>query len=81
VGWFTRNQVAVNIGILSSLLIPSEALWKRAAHLMESPLVSALGFSPFTSASPPSPLMVWYAVAYTAVILGFAVRQFSRRDL
>jgi ABC-type transport system involved in multi-copper enzyme maturation permease subunit len=81
VGWFTQNQVAVNIGILSSLIIPSEALWKRAAHLMESPLVSALGFSPFTSASPPSPIMVWYALVYLAVILGFAVRRFGRRDL
>lgn len=81
VGWFTQNQVAVNIGILSSLIMPTEALWKRAAHLMESPLVSALGISPFTSASPPSPIMVWYAIAYAAVILGFAIRHFSRRDL
>ena len=81
VGWFTGNQVAVNIGILSSLIIPSEALWKRAAHLMESPLVSALGFSPFTSASPPSPLMVWYALLYILVILGLAIRQFGHRDL
>jgi ABC-type transport system involved in multi-copper enzyme maturation permease subunit len=81
VGWFTKNQVVINIGIISSLIIPSEALWKRAAHVMESPLVAAMGFSPFTSTSPPSPMMVWYAVFYAAVILAFAVRQFSRRDL
>ncbi len=81
VGWFTRNQVAVNIGIIASLIIPSEALWKRAAHLMESPLVAAMGFSPFTAASPPSPLMVWYAVLYSIVLLVFAIRQFKRRDL
>ncbi len=81
VGWFTKNQVAVNIGIISSLIIPSEALWKRAAHLMESPLIAATGFSPFTAASPPSPTMVWYAVGYAVVILALAVRQFSRRDL
>jgi Cu-processing system permease protein len=81
IGWFTKNQVAVNIGILSSLIVPSEALWKRAAHVMESPLVSAIGFSPFTSASAPSPLMVGYAMIYILVLLGFAVRQFSRRDI
>ena len=81
VGWFTRNQVAVNIGIISSLIIPSEALWKRAAHIMESPLVAALGFSPFTAASPPSPLMVWYAAFYALLVLAFAIRQFSKRDL
>jgi Cu-processing system permease protein len=81
VGWFTKNQVAVNIGIISSLIIPSEAIWKRAAHLMESPLVAAVGFSPFTAASPPSPMMVGYAVVYALVILALAVRQISRRDL
>ena len=81
IGWFTRNQVVVNIGIISSLIFPSEALWKRAAHIMESPLVAALGFSPFTSASPPSPIMVWYALIYTALVLALAVRRFNKRDL
>jgi ABC-type transport system involved in multi-copper enzyme maturation permease subunit len=81
IGWFTRNQVAVNIGIISSLIIPSEALWKKAAHLMESSRVAALGFSPFTAASPPSPMMVGYAILYILVLLGLAVRQFGRRDI
>jgi len=81
VGWFTRNKVAVNIGIISSLIIPTEAIWKRAAHIMESPLIAAIGFSPFTSGSPPSPLMVWYALVYILIIMTFALRQFKRRDL
>ena len=46
-GALLKNQTAINIGIISSLIIPSEALWKRAAHLMQAPLVSAMGFSPF----------------------------------
>jgi len=81
VGWFTKNQVAVNIGIISSLIIPTEALWKRAAHIMESPLVAAIGFSPFTSGSPPSSVMVYYAVFYAAVVMALTVRKFNRRDL
>jgi len=81
VGWFTQNQVAVNVGIISSLIIPTEALWKRAAHLMESPLVAAMGFSPFTAGSPPSSVMVWYAILYAAVILAFAIQKFRKRDL
>jgi Cu-processing system permease protein len=81
IGSFVENQTAVNIGIISSLIIPSEALWKRAAHVMESPLVSAMGFSPFTSASVPSPLMIWYALIYCAAILGLGVYLFGRRDL
>ena len=81
IGSFLSNQTAVNIGILASLIIPSEALWKRASYLMQSPLVSAMGFSPFTSGSVPSPLMVWYAVIYCVVILGISMRIFSKRDL
>jgi hypothetical protein len=81
VGWFTQNQVAVNIGIISSLVIPTEAIWKRAAYLMESPLVAAMGFSPFTAGSPPSSLMIGYAILYAAVILAFAIRKFGKRDL
>jgi ABC-type transport system involved in multi-copper enzyme maturation permease subunit len=81
IGSFLRNQTAVNIGIISSLIIPSEALWKRAAHLMQSPLVTMMGFSPFSSPSVPSPLMIWYAVLYIVVILAMAIRIFSRRDL
>ena len=81
VGWFTRNKVAVNIGIISSLIIPTEAIWKRAASIMESPLIAAIGFSPFTSGSPPSPLMVWYALVYINIILMLALWQFNKRDL
>jgi hypothetical protein len=80
-GSFVQNQTAINIGIISSLVIPSEALWKRAAYEMQSPLVQALGFSPFTSGSVPSLLMVVYAIFYAAMALLLAIRQFHRRDL
>jgi len=81
IGSFIQNQTAVNIGIISSLIIPSEALWKRAAFEMESPLVRALGFSPFSAPTVPSPVMVGYAVVYATVALILAIRQFNRRDL
>jgi len=80
-GSLLQNQTAINIGILCSLILPSEALWKRAAYEMQSPLVAALGVSPFSAASVPSPLMVGYAILYAAIALGVAVRMFSRRDL
>jgi Cu-processing system permease protein len=80
-GSLLQNQAAIKIGILCSLILPSEALWKRAAYEMQSPLVAALGVSPFSAASVPSPLMVAYAALYAALALGLAVRMFSRRDL
>jgi ABC-type transport system involved in multi-copper enzyme maturation permease subunit len=81
IGSFIQNQTAVNVGIISSLIIPSEALWKRAAFEMQSPLVSALGFSPFTAASMPSQIMVFYGLIYGILALTLAIRLFNRRDL
>lgn len=80
-GSILNNQTAINIGIASSLLLPSEALWKRAAFEMQSPLVAALGYSPFTSNTVPSPLMLVYAALYILGALALAVRTFGRRDL
>lgn len=80
-GSFLDNQVAINIGVISSLIIPSEAIWKRAAYEMQSPMVSAMGFSPFTATSAPSMIMIAYSLLYTLVILALAVRAFNRRDL
>jgi Cu-processing system permease protein len=81
IGTLLKNQTAVNVGILASLLVPSEALWKRATHEMQSPLAGAVGFSPFSSASVPSTLMIGYAALYLFVALLVAIRQFGRRDL
>ena len=81
IGSFLQNQTAINVGIISSLLIPSEALWKRAAYEMQSPLVSTLGFSPFTASSMPSLVMVFYGLLYAILALGLAIRLFNRRDL
>jgi Cu-processing system permease protein len=81
IGSFIQNQTAVNVGIISSLIIPSEALWKRAAFEMQSPLVSALGFSPFTASSMPSTVMVIYGLVYAIVALLIAIRLFNKRDL
>jgi Cu-processing system permease protein len=77
----TAGHTLVNIGIITSLIMPSEALWRRAAYAVQSPLVAALGFSPFTSRSVPSPLMIFYAAAYLVFAFFLAVRRFQQRDL
>jgi ABC-type transport system involved in multi-copper enzyme maturation permease subunit len=82
IGSFLDSAAAINVGIVTSLLMPSEALWKRAAFEMRSLLVEAVGFSPFTSAgSVPSAMMIGYAVLYAFIALGLAVWSFERRDL
>jgi Cu-processing system permease protein len=81
IGSYLRNETAVNIGIISSLLLPSEALWRRASYEMQSPLSREFGITPFASASVPSTAMVVYAVLYSLVLLGVAVLVFRQRDL
>jgi Cu-processing system permease protein len=75
------SQIAINIGIITSLMMPSEALWKRAAHELQSPLISALGVSPFTTNSYPSAVMIFYAILFMLVAFALAVRHFNQRDL
>jgi Cu-processing system permease protein len=75
----------VNLGIVISLLVPSDAVWKAASFYAQSPLFLALGGTrgqaPFIGSVPPTaPMMLW-ASAYLVVVLLLAVRSFSRRDL
>ena len=83
-GALLQNQAAVNIGIVSSLIIPSEALWRRAAYEMTPPLAQVIGISfsgPMFTVSVPSDVQIVYAVGYLAVALAMGVRVFARRDL
>jgi Cu-processing system permease protein len=86
-GSLVQNQTAINVGILSSLLIPSEALWRRAAYEMTPQVIRSLGSlgfasgGPFVTLSVPSTAMIAYAGIYLIAALGFAAWQFGTRDL
>jgi ABC-type transport system involved in multi-copper enzyme maturation permease subunit len=77
----THSPRALYVGIAASLIMPSESLWRRAAFEMQSPVLNALGFSPFSAASVPSGFMIDYACLYMIMALALAVRNFYRRDL
>lgn len=80
IGALMQSHAAVNIGIVTSLLMPVEALWRRAAYLMQPTVLNSIP-SPFGGTSPPSQAMVLYAAAYAALALGLALLSFQRRDL
>ncbi len=80
-GSMLQNETAVKVGIITSLLIPSETLWRRAAFEMQSPIAGALGVSPFSAISVPSPLMIGYTIIYLLVVLWLAIRNFQERDI
>jgi ABC-type transport system involved in multi-copper enzyme maturation, permease component len=79
-GGLLQNDTAIKVGIITSLVIPSESLWRRAAFEMQTPLTGTFG-SPFTTTSVPSSLMMAYAFLYLIVILFLAVHIFQARDL
>lgn len=81
IGSLERSQTAVNIGVVVSLIMPSESLWRRAASDLQGPIIGGFGRTPFSVGSVPSVWMVLYAVMYLTVALSLAVRRFSRRDL
>ena len=80
-GAIIQNATAVKVGIIASLIIPSETLWRRAAYEMQTPLTAAFGASPFGTVSVPSMLMIAYAVVYLLGALWIAVRFFQKRDM
>ena len=79
-GAVLQNPTAIKVGIITSLIIPSESLWKRAAFEMQAPITGSFG-SPFTTTSIPSPLMMGYTFLYLVLVLFIAVRIFQKRDL
>lgn len=80
-GAITQTHSAVTVGVIASVLMPSEALWRRAAFEMQSPLANAMRISPFSTLSVPSTTMLFYGALYLTVALLVAIRHFSRRDL
>jgi Cu-processing system permease protein len=78
---FTEGSRLAMVGIVSSLIMPSEAVWRRAAFEMESPLAGSIQFSPFADVSVPSRAMIVYAAAYLLLALIVATAHFRQRDL
>ena len=87
IGHFMNQEATkvalTNIGILTSLVIPSDIIYRKASSLLFTTssglnvsLESMLGAS-----IQPSPLMIGYIVMYSVVMILLAVRKFEKRDL
>lgn len=81
IGALLQNETAVDIGIATSLIMPTEILWKKALALF-LPRFSGSSFmaGPFAVVSQPNDTMIWYAVGYLLLLLGVALVGFTRRD-
>jgi Cu-processing system permease protein len=81
VSGFSQSAHIVTVGVVSSLIMPGESLWRRAAYEMQTPLAGSLSFSPFANVSIPSMTAVGYAGVYLIAVLAVAVIHFHQRDL
>lgn len=89
VGSVIENTGMQNVGVVTSLLVPSDALWRGASAALSSPgVLSAArvagedaGQIPFIGTSLPSMALLTWSLLYVPVLLAFAVRRFQRRDL
>ncbi|MCS7256417.1 MAG: ABC transporter permease [Thermomicrobium sp.] len=82
IGTALDNDVLVRIGVLVSILVPSDSMWRLASYLVQPRIaVNFMGPTPFGTTVPPSALAVWYSVGYTVVMLCLAMLRFQRRDL
>jgi len=86
-GWIEQIGVRLGssasryIGTLISLISPSDALWRRAAHELQPPLLEQLNISPFSSVDVPSGAMVVWGVGFVVVTFLAALRTFQKRAL
>lgn len=77
-----RNETMVNIGIITSLLIPSDVLWKMASYSVQpEDVLVRTATLPIFGGSEPTLSMLGYVLAYMGAIVGLAVVAFNRRDL
>ncbi len=75
IGDWLSSETAATIGTVVRFLVPGEAMWQRAAHVM------FFGLTPFVIGNDPGVEMVVYTLFYLAVILGSTAYLFGRRDL
>ncbi len=80
-GAFLDNVVTFDIGVFTGVLLPTRVLWDMAGAQIDVGAWAAAGGGPFTSISPPSGWMILLGFVYIALMLGLAIRWFSRRDI
>lgn len=81
VSGFSQSTQIVTLGVSSSLLMPTESIWRRAAFEMQTPLAGSLSFSPFANVSIPSVSALIYAGVFAVCVGGGALWRMRARDL
>lgn len=85
VGALIDNLTMQRLGILSSLILPSDALYRKIVAVLTGasgdPFMVLRQLGPLGSLSEPSVWMIVYALLYTAALVALAMRCFAHRDI
>jgi ABC-type transport system involved in multi-copper enzyme maturation permease subunit len=88
VGIAVQSDSVTNAGLATSLLLPTDGLWRGALFNLEpAALVAAAGSgrsaaaNPFLVGAPPSTAYIVWAVVWMAIVLALTILSFSRREL
>lgn len=84
-GWIIGSATMVKIGIISSLIMPADALYRKIVHILLSfSGGSSLSFTqmgPFGCMSEPSAQMLVYTVLYIIAAIFLAACLFRKKDI
>jgi len=89
IGTALQNQPLQNVGLVSHLLVPSDALWRGAIYTMEPEaflatmraLGTAARANPFVAVDPLPLAFVGWVVVWFALVLGLSILSFRRREI
>jgi Cu-processing system permease protein len=85
IGGLLSNHTMMNLGVVSSLLVPLDAIHRKALTYLLPPGLLITGGGPpgvtVGESTTPSMWMVAYAAGYVILMVWLAARAFRRRDL
>lgn len=83
-GSLIDQESLINIGIVSSLLFPTDSLFRLTTLSLFETVDNPISFASqgiFGTSSPPSAAMIYYTLGYGLVALLLAIRVFQKRDV
>ena len=85
IGAQVDNATMRTIGVVTSLVIPSDALWRGASYYLQPASMVALAgpqmANPFAGSAPPTTALILWSIGYAVVLLAVAAWRLRRRDL
>jgi ABC-type transport system involved in multi-copper enzyme maturation permease subunit len=87
VGIAVNSTSVTNAGLATSLLLPTDGLWRGALFNLQPAVLTAAGggreaaANPFLVSAPPSTAYLIWAAAWMAIVLALTILSFVRREL